>query len=74
MQGWFQRAPVFKGPSYQGDEAKTPEVCTTMQKIKQQYIVLEYFKQLYDTEVKAAMFSFGIFHEENIYDLYNTEV
>lgn len=42
MQGWFQRAPVFKGPSYQGDEAKTPEVCTTMQKMKQRYLVLEY--------------------------------
>lgn len=26
MQGWFQRAPVFKGPGYQGDEAKTQEV------------------------------------------------
>lgn len=25
MQGWFQRAPVFKGPGYQGDEAKTQE-------------------------------------------------
>lgn len=26
MQGWFQRAPVYKGPGYQGDEAKSQEV------------------------------------------------